>query len=111
MLMFSSTLYKGWLVKEDDFENTDELSVDDIAETLKERGHKILEDKRAMLGDELYGEFEKMVLLRNVDMLWMEHIDAMDDLKEGIHLRSYAQQDPVVAFRNESYDMFDEIFR
>jgi preprotein translocase subunit SecA len=101
--------YKGWLVKEDDFENTDELSVDDIAETLKERGHKILEDKRAMLGDELYGEFEKMVLLRNVDMLWMEHIDAMDDLKEGIHLRSYAQQDPVVAFRNESYDMFDEM--
>ncbi|MDE6125213.1 MAG: preprotein translocase subunit SecA, partial [Eubacterium sp.] len=82
--------YKGWLVKEDDFENIDELSVDDIAETLKERGHKILEDKRAMLGDELYGEFEKMVLLRNVDMLWMEHIDAMDDLKEGIHLRSYA---------------------
>ena len=101
--------YKGWLVKEDDFENIDELSVDDIAETLKERGHKILEDKRAMLGDELYGEFEKMVLLRNVDMLWMEHIDAMDDLKEGIHLRSYAQQDPVVAFRNESYDMFDEM--
>lgn len=101
--------YKGWLASEDDFENIDELTVEDIAETLKERGHNVLEDKRALLGDELYGEFEKMVLLRNVDMLWMEHIDAMDDLKEGIHLRSYAQQDPVVAFRNESYDMFDEM--
>lgn len=101
--------YKGWLVSEDDFENIEELTVEDIADTLKERGHKVLDDKKALLGDELYGEFEKMVLLRNVDMLWMEHIDAMDDLKEGIHLRSYAQQDPVVAFRNESYDMFDEM--
>ncbi|EKC50953.1 protein containing SecA Wing and Scaffold domain protein, partial [human gut metagenome] len=39
----------------------------------------------------------------------MDHIDAMDDLKQGIHLRAYAQQDPVVAFRMESYDMFDEM--
>ena len=101
--------YKGWLTTDDDFEDTDDLTVDDIAETLKERGHQILETKRAQLGDELFGEFQRMVLLRNVDMLWMEHIDAMDDLKEGIHLRSYAQQDPVVAFRNESYDMFDEM--
>ena len=101
--------YKGWLTAEDDFENIDELTVDDIAETLKERGHRNLEAKRAQLGDELFGEFQRMVLLRNVDMLWMEHIDAMDDLKEGIHLRSYAQQDPIVAFRNESYDMFDEM--
>ena len=101
--------YKGWLTAEDDFENIDELTVDDIAETLKERGHKNLEAKREQLGDEIFGEFQRMVLLRNVDMLWMEHIDAMDDLKEGIHLRSYAQQDPIVAFRNESYDMFDEM--
>ena len=101
--------YKGWLTTDDDFENIDELEVDDIAEILKERGHQTLEAKRAQLGDELFGEFQRMVLLHNVDMLWMEHIDAMDDLKEGIHLRSYAQQDPVVAFRNESYDMFDEM--
>ena len=101
--------YKGWLTTEDDFENIDELDVNDIAEMLKDRGHQNLEAKRAQLGDELFGEFQRMVLLRNVDMLWMEHIDAMDDLKEGIHLRSYAQQDPIVAFRNESYDMFDEM--
>ena len=101
--------YKGWLTTDDDFENTDELSVDDIAEMLKERGHQILEAKKLQLGDELFGEFQRMVLLHNVDMLWMEHIDAMDDLKEGIHLRAYAQQDPIVAFRNESYDMFDEM--
>ena len=50
-----------------------------------------------------------MGLLRNVDVLWMDHIDAMDDLKQGIHLRAYAQRDPVVEFRMQSYDMFDEM--
>ena len=101
--------YKGWLLAEDDFSDPDTLTVDSMVETLTERGRQILTDKKATLGDELYGELERMVLLRNVDSLWMDHIDAMDDLKEGIHLRSYAQQDPVVAFRMESYDMFDEM--
>lgn len=101
--------YKGWLINEDDFTDVDILTVDGMIETLTDRGHKILENKRELLGEELYNEFERMVLLRNVDSLWMDHIDAMDDLKEGIHLRSYAQQDPVVAFRMESYDMFDEM--
>ncbi len=101
--------YRGWLVDADDFQDLTDMTVDDIAQMLKDRGRKILDDKRAILGDEIFGEFQRMVLLRNVDTLWMEHIDAMDDLKEGIHLRSYAQQDPIVAFRNESYDMFDEM--
>ncbi len=101
--------YKGILISEDDFTDIDTLTVEGIIETLTERGHKILEDKKEQLGEELYNELERMVLLRNVDSLWMDHIDAMDNLKEGIHLRSYAQQDPVVAFRMESYDMFDEM--
>ncbi len=101
--------YKGWLTKEDDFENIDDLTVAGVTEMLQERGHKRLEEKRADLGDELYQEFERMVLLRNVDTYWMDHIDAMDDLKQGIHLRAYAQRDPVVAFRMESYDMFDQM--
>ena len=57
----------------------------------------------------MFQDFERMILLRNVDTYWMDHIDAMDDLKKGIHLRSYAQRDPVVAYRMESYDMFDEM--
>ncbi len=101
--------YKGWLSIGDNFENIQDMSVDEIIEKLRESGHKKLDEKRQMLGDELFAEFERMVLLRNVDSLWMDHIDAMDDLKEGIHLRAYAQQDPVVAFRMESYDMFDEM--
>ena len=101
--------YKGWLTTDDDFEDVDALSIDETIETLQERGHKILDEKREMLGDEMFHDFERMVLLRNVDTLWMDHIDAMDDLKQGIGLRAYAQQDPVVAFRMESYDMFDEM--
>ena len=54
-------------------------------------------------------EFQRMILLRNVDTYWMDHIDAMEDLKKGIHLRSYAQRDPVVAYRMESGDMFEEM--
>ena len=101
--------YKGWLTTDDDFEDVDALSIDETIETLQERGHKILDEKREMLGDEMFHDFERMVLLRNVDTLWMDHIDAMDDLKQGIGLRAYAQRDPVVAFRMESYDMFDEM--
>lgn len=102
--------YKGWLTTDDDFNDDAELlSVDDTIQLLTDRGHKRLEEKRELLGDEMFNDFERMVLLRNVDVLWMDHIDAMDDLKQGIHLRAYAQQDPVVAFRMESYDMFDEM--
>ena len=101
--------YKGWLTTDDDFEDSELLSVDETIEMLTERGHKVLEEKRGLLGDEMFQDFERMVLLRNVDTLWMDHIDAMDDLKQGIGLRAYAQQDPVVAFRMESYDMFDEM--
>ena len=52
---------------------------------------------------------EHMILLRNVDTFWMDHIDAMEELKRGINLRAYGNQDPVVAYRMESYDMFDEM--
>ena len=53
-----------------------------------------------------FEEIERVVLLRNVDTLWMDHIDAMEELKRGIGLRGYAQQDPVVAYRLEGFEMF-----
>ena len=58
---------------------------------------------------EIMRQLERKVLLDNVDARWMEHIDALDELKKGIGLRAYGQQDPVVAFRLESFDMFDEM--
>ena len=58
---------------------------------------------------EITRDLERMVLLRNVDTMWMDHIDAMEELKRGIGLRAYAQKDPVVMFKFESFDMFDEM--
>lgn len=55
------------------------------------------------------GELERVVLLKEVDTKWMDHIDAMDELKKGISLRSYGQKDPVVEYRIEGFDMFDEM--
>ncbi len=58
-------------------------------------------------GEDMIKQLEQFVLLRNVDLKWIDHIDAMDQLKRGISLRAYANQDPLVAFRQETYDMFD----
>ena len=60
-------------------------------------------------GETIMSEIERKVLLHSVDTHWMDHLDAMDELQRGIYLRSYAQQDPVVAFRMESFDYFDEM--
>ncbi len=70
---------------------------------------KVYDDKYKEYGEEVMNEIERKVLLRNVDVHWMDHLDAMDELQRGIYLRSYGQQDPVVAFRMESYDYFDEM--
>ena len=63
--------------------------------------------KEAKYGEALMRELERVILLRVVDEYWMDNIDAMDDLKQGITLRSYAQEDPVVAYRREGYEMFE----
>ncbi len=70
---------------------------------------EIYNAKSQEYGEAIMTELERKVLLHNVDQRWMDHLDAMEELKRGIYLRSYAQQDPVVAFRMESYDMFDEM--
>ena len=103
--------YKGWaeLATDDDFTDLDSLTAADTIELLQKRANDILDKKREDIGDDLFLGLERMVLLRNVDTYWMDHIDAMEDLKKGIHLRSYAQRDPVVAYRMESFDMFDEM--
>lgn len=102
--------FKGWLIAtDDDFTDLENLNVTDVTEELQGRARKRLEDKKEILGSEMFQDFERMVLLRNVDTYWMDHIDAMEELKKGIHLRAYAQRDPVVAYREESYDMFNEM--
>ena len=68
-----------------------------------------IKDELRKTADDTWKLAERATLLTNVDRLWMAHIDALDELKRGISLRAYAQKDPLVAFREECYDMFDEL--
>ena len=80
-----------------------------VKKFMQELAVERLDAMTASYGKEIMTALEHKVLITNVDMNWMDHIDAMDQLKRGIGLRAYAQQDPVVAFRQESFDMFDEM--
>ena len=82
---------------------------EDIKTELLDLVVKRYEDKEAEIGEEHIRELERVVILRNVDDKWMDHIDCMEQLKEGIQLRGYGQRDPVVEFRFESYDVFNEM--
>ena len=105
--------YRGWLAGGNDFQYTaqqlEDAEPDDIRDTLTERAHKIYEDKEARYGEKIMRELENVVLLRTVDNHWMDHIDNMDELRNGIYLRAYGQHDPVVMYRIEGFDMFDEM--
>ena len=105
--------FLGWLARPDDFVfdpiTLGNTSVEDIAGQLKERVGEIYSAKEAEYGDELMREIERIMLLRSIDTHWMDHIDAMDELRRGIGLRSYGQHNPLVEYRNESYDMFNSM--
>lgn len=96
-----------WLVEGENLEGIDDA--EGYKEKFLELANKSFNDRKAKYGDEIMAELERKILLANVDRRWMDHIDEMEELKGGIYLRSYGQQDPVVAFRMESYDMFDEM--
>lgn len=80
-----------------------------VAEELKEKAHKIYEDKENEFGTDNLRELERVVMLKIVDERWMDHIDSMDELKDGIGLQAYGQKDPVVQYRIEGFDMFDQM--
>lgn len=105
--------YKGWLLSETELRYTDselkKLSAQDVAEQLKDIAHQKYDAKEERVGEEIMRKLERLVMLRIVDEKWMGHIDDMDQLRKSIHLRSYAQKDPVVEYRFEGYNMFDEM--
>ena len=86
----------------------DKVTAEDVISEIKEKAHSIYEDKSEKFG-ETFRELERVVMLKIVDQKWMEHIDNMDELKNGIGLRAYGQKDPVVVYRMEGFDMFDEM--
>ena len=107
--------FLGWVTDDGDLKYTEEEIEDlekvDVANLLHEKAQARYKEKEAEIGDEILQEIERMVLLRHVDNLWMDHIDAMEELKRGIYLRSYAQKDPVVEYRLEGFEMFDQMIR
>ena len=76
---------------------------------LQEKAHSKYEEKEKDFGEKTIRELERVVMLKIVDERWMDHIDAMDELKDGIGLRAYAQKDPVVQYRIEGFEMFDQM--
>ena len=87
----------------------EKLNASDVLNELKAQIHEIYEQKEAEFGSENLRELERVIMLKIVDQKWMDHIDAMDELKNGIGLRAYGQKDPVVQYRIEGFDMFDEM--
>lgn len=91
-----------------DFET---LNVDEFKNILYEKAQKRYNEQEELFSSEIMRLLERRVLLKHVDEKWMDHIDAMDQLKYGIGLRAYAQRDPIVEYRVEGSDMFDEMIR
>lgn len=102
--------FTGWVAADSDLdflkENIAGLEKEDVSEKLKQIAHEKYDLREERFGSEITREMERVILLRCVDTNWMDHIDNMDQLRQGIGLRAYGQHDPVVAYRNESYDMF-----
>ena len=96
-------------IKEVESMKKEDVTAEDVINELKEKTHKIYEDKETEFGAENMRELERVVMLKVVDQKWMDHIDDMDELKNGIGLRAYGQKDPVVQYRLEGADMFDDM--
>ena len=88
-------------------EHKDDINA--VTEELEKLAHEKYTEKEQEIGEDQMRELERVVLLKVVDEKWMNHIDSMDELKNGIGLRAYGQQDPVVKYRMEGMDMFEEM--
>ena len=103
--------YMGWMIAPTelryDAQGLEDLEAGEVITFLKERAEKIYAAREVEFTEPIMREVERTVLLKNVDVQWMDHIDAMNELQKGIRLRAYAQHDPVVEYRTEGFDMFD----
>ena len=105
--------YRGWLLTDGDLRYSDEefakLTKEDVYSAVLERMEGLYAFREKEFGEENMRELERVCLLRNVDLKWMDHIDDMSDLKQGMYLRGYGQHDPVVEYRIEGFEMFDSM--
>ena len=105
--------FRGLFLRPDEFKFTDEelqqYDTQALTDLLQERASDIYARKEAELGEPLMRELERVMMLRVVDEYWMDNIDAMQELRQGIGLRAYGQNDPVVAYKKEGYEMFESM--
>ena len=85
------------------------LSKAEVPEFLKERLFGYYDKREETLGKEILARLEHLAILRAVDNKWMDHLDAMDQLRQGIGLRAYGQRDPIIEYRNEAFNMFQQM--
>lgn len=101
-------IYTEFGIESLDILKQEKFEAEDVIKELSEKAHNIYNTKSEKFGESMR-ELERVVTLKIVDEKWMEHIDNMDELKNGVGLRAYAQKDPVVVYRMEGFDMFDEM--
>ena len=101
-------IYTEFGIESLDILKQEKFEAEDVIKELSEKAHNIYNAKSEKFGESMR-ELERVVTLKIVDEKWMEHIDNMDELKNGVGLRAYAQKDPVVVYRMEGFDMFDEM--
>ena len=90
-------------------EELENLSRVEVQDKLKQIAVDLYEERLKEIGEQTMKELEKAIMLRVVDSKWMDHLDAMDALKEGINLRAYGQKNPLVEYKFEAYEMFEEM--
>lgn len=90
-------------------EEIEDMSREEVEDKLRTIAHETYESREKSIGSSMMRELEKAVMLKVVDSKWMEHLDDMDMLKEGIGLRSYGQRNPIVEYKVEAYDIFEEM--
>ncbi len=94
-----------------DLKDLEGMSRAELKEAILAKATELYEQKEQQVGAETMRDLEKFIMLRVVDQKWMDHLDAMDDLREGISLRAYAQKDPLIEYKIEGYDMFQAMIR
>ena len=90
-------------------EELQQYTAEQLVELVEEKAKEVYAAREKEFGEQLMRELERVLMLRVVDEYWMDQIDAMNDLKQGIGLRAYAQTDPVVAYKKEGYEMFEQM--
>lgn len=103
-------VYEMFLLKTPlDLEKVKQMEKEEVKAYIFHLAEERYHQREEELGEDIFHDIERMILLKNVDIKWMEHLDAMDQLRQGINLRAYGQRNPVDEYKNEAFDMFTQM--